>query len=178
MDVDLADLVERWRGRTATLEIDIIGAAEGQTERVVREGILDGPYVGDGPGIAFMLGARIIEGDIAVDGPMLSLEPASPPAPPIISANYIELRVRGLPIVARVNGEEASWDSTLADDRVARCRLRAGAQNYRRDPHHACWSRGVKGYASWPLRRERRGGVLLDRVAREAVSRARGVPTC
>ena len=91
------------------------------------QGILDGPYLGDG-GVGFMLGSRVIEGNIAVEGPLIDFSPADLAAktPPILGENYVELRVVELPLVADVRGNEASWTAVLADKQPARCRLVAG----------------------------------------------------
>lgn len=92
------------------------------------QGILDGPYLrylGEQGGVGFMLGSRAIEGNIAVEGPLIDFSPADLAAKtaPILGENYVELRVVELPLVADVQGHEATWEASLVDQRTARCRL-------------------------------------------------------
>jgi hypothetical protein len=59
MEITLEKLVDRWRGQRATLAIDLApadGADAAQTFHY--EGILDGPYVDDGPGMRVVSGPR------------------------------------------------------------------------------------------------------------------------
>jgi hypothetical protein len=128
----LEKLVDRWRGRHATLDIDLAQTdGGGASQSFHYEGILDGPYVDAGPGIGFMLGNRTISGDIAIGGSLVSFEPAQAagPSPPVLAEKYVELRVVELPLVAQVDAGDALWDVLLVDGRAARCRLwTAGGQ--------------------------------------------------
>jgi hypothetical protein len=126
MEITLETLVDRWRGRHATLDIDLVQAdGAGVSQSFHYEGILDGPYVDDGPGIGFMLGSRSISGEVAVGGPFVSFEPARPegPSASVLAENYVELRVVELPLVAQVEAGDALWEALLADGQAARCRL-------------------------------------------------------
>jgi hypothetical protein len=132
MEITLEKLVDRWRGRHATLDIDLAQAdGAGVSQSFHYEGILDGPYVDAGPSIGFMLGNRTISGDVAVGGAFVSFEPAQPegPSAPVLAETYVELRVVELPLVAQVDAADALWDALLVDGRAARCRLStAGGQ--------------------------------------------------
>ena len=125
MDISLEDLIGLWLGRYATLDIDLARTdGEDGWESYRYEGILDGPYVGDGPGVGFMLGSRLISGNIAVAGPCISFDPVLPKhAAPILTDQYVELRVVELPVIAKVDTNEAKWEASLADHRAVRCRL-------------------------------------------------------
>jgi hypothetical protein len=121
----LDELIIRWRGRRADFEVVM---PDDERHLWAYQGILDGPYLdeqGGGGGVAFMLGSRVIEGNIAVEGPLIDFSPADPDAKtaPILGENYIELRVVELPLVADVQGHEATWEASLVDQRTARCRL-------------------------------------------------------
>ena len=126
MDVALNELVGAWRGKHATLDIDL-APPEGRDAQLTHhyEGILDGPYLGDGPGIGLVFGARTIQGDIAVEGPYIDFEPAQPDGSPAIlfTETYAEIHVTELPLVAHVEAGTARWESRLADGRAVRCRL-------------------------------------------------------
>jgi len=126
MDIVLEELVSRWRGRHAVLDITLArpDAADPQ-ESFHYEGILDGPYGDNGSGVGFMLGSRLISGDIAVGGPFESFDPERPgsSAKPILSDGYVELRATELPLIAHVDGDGAAWEVSLGDGRVARCRI-------------------------------------------------------
>lgn len=122
----LGDLVGRWRGRYATLGIDLATAdGDDAWQSFSYQGILDGPYVGDGTGVGFMLGSRVISGDIAVEGPYISFESAQSgePSAPVLNDAYVELRIVDLPSIVEVDADEARWEALLADRRAVRCRL-------------------------------------------------------
>jgi hypothetical protein len=89
MHIALDDLVCRWNGSHATFEVRL-----GEDLRAYH-GILDGPYVGDDEGVDFMLGSRLIHGDIAVEGPLISFEPLHPnrSLAPILADGYVEMPV-------------------------------------------------------------------------------------
>jgi hypothetical protein len=126
MEVTLDDLVDQWRGRHATLTIDLARAEDDDARQTFSyEGILDGPYLGNGPGVEFMLGGRVISGDIAVDGPLINFEPAQTDdsSKPVLDDAYVELRVVDLPLIVEVDADEARWEALLADRRAVRCRL-------------------------------------------------------
>jgi hypothetical protein len=132
MGVTLEDLVGRWRGRYVTLGIELASVDRDDAwQRFSYQGILDGPYVGEGAGVGFMLGRRVISGDIAVEGPYISFEPAQSgepdPSTPVLSDAYVELRVVDLPSIVEVDADEARWEALLADHRAVRCRLQASA---------------------------------------------------
>jgi hypothetical protein len=129
MDITLEDLIARWRGREATLDIDLAPQGDDARQTFHYEGILDGPYLGDGPGVGLTLGSRVISGDIAVEGPFISFEPslADGSSGAVISGAYVELRVANLPLIAHVNADAALWETTLTDGRAVRCRLVASS---------------------------------------------------
>src|SRR5271165_2665221 len=75
-NLDLKDLIARWRGRHASLEVTLARPGdEKPPERFHYEGILDGPYGDQGPGVGFMLGSKLISGDIAIRGPFIDFAP-------------------------------------------------------------------------------------------------------
>jgi len=126
--VTLEELISRWKGRRANFELM---PSDDESHLRSYHGILDGPYLGDDGGVGFMLGSRVIQGDIAVEGPLIDFSPALPDAEtaPILAESYVELRVVGLPLVADVRGHEASWTALLADQHTVRCRLVAEPDN-------------------------------------------------
>jgi hypothetical protein len=118
----LDELIIRWRGRRADFEVVM---PDDERHLWAYQGILDGPYLGDDAGVGFVLGSRVIEGNIAVEGPVIHFLSADLDAKtaPILGENYVELRVVELPLVADVQGHEATWEASLVDQRTARCRL-------------------------------------------------------
>jgi hypothetical protein len=125
MDLTLEDLISRWRGRYAMLTVDLVSADDDTQQTFKYEGILDGPYLGDGPGVGFTLGGRVISGDVAVDGPHISFDSAQPDdaSTPVLSDAYVELPVVDLPLIAEVDAVDARWEALLADRQAVRCRL-------------------------------------------------------
>jgi hypothetical protein len=123
--IALEQLIIGWRGRRADFEVAM---PDDERHLWMYQGILDGPYLrylGEQGGVGFMLGSRAIEGNIAVEGPLIDFSPADLAAKtaPILGENYVELRVVELPLVADVQGHEATWEASLVDQRTARCRL-------------------------------------------------------
>jgi hypothetical protein len=117
--IALDNLVERWKGRHGTLEV-----AFGDQLRVYQ-GSVDGPYVGTDAGVGFMLGVRLISGDIAVEGPFINFDPAKGsvcPAPVLTDA-YVEVRVAEVPVVVELEGREATWQVSVGHERTVRFRL-------------------------------------------------------
>lgn len=128
-NVPLDELVTRWRGRRAVLDIVLPhsdGASPAESGRY--EGILDGPYGDEGPGVGLMLGSDVISGDIAIRGPYVDFEAEEPGchSTPILGEGYAELRAVDLPVVATVVNNEAVWKVLLGDGRSASCRLSVG----------------------------------------------------
>jgi hypothetical protein len=116
---DLAAFVARWRGVPAAFELRL----DTDAPRTF-EGILDGPYLGDDPGLGFLLGDRVILGDIAVGGTYISLETGAADLPAIVTDTYVELRMKRLPHPGLLDGgSSANWTSTLMGGRLARCTL-------------------------------------------------------
>ena len=62
-------LITQWRGRRATLVV------EDDQNQASYEGVLDGPYQGDVPGVGLMLGERLVAGDIAIGGTYVEVAP-------------------------------------------------------------------------------------------------------
>jgi hypothetical protein len=92
------------------------------------DGILDGPYGDEGPGVGLMLGSDVISGDIAIQGPFVDfeVEQRGRRSTPILSEGYAELRAVDLPAIATVANNKAVWEVLLGDGRIASCRLSVG----------------------------------------------------
>jgi len=120
MRITLEELTSRWKGSRATFEIYL---PDDERHLWAYEGILDGPYLGDGGGVGFMLGSRVIEGDVAVEGPLIDFSLATGSSTAIVGEGYVELLAAELPILADVRGSGASWEALCDDQRAARCRL-------------------------------------------------------
>jgi len=127
-EIALEDLVVLWRGRTSELDIGVERLDRDASWQTLHyKGILDGPFLGEGPGVEFLLGSGTILGDIAVGGPLISFEPARSDGSSalVLGETYAELHVTDLPIIASVAADAASWESRLTDGRAVRCRLSA-----------------------------------------------------
>jgi hypothetical protein len=127
VDISLEEVVNRWRGQQATLDIDLVVSEMSDVKQSLRyEGILDGPYLGDGLGIGLMLGSRVMSGDIAIEGPYIDFAPARRVGRSddrVVTDGYLELHVTDLPLRAYMGGTIAVWGATLADGGIARCWL-------------------------------------------------------
>jgi hypothetical protein len=128
VDMLLEQLVRRWRGSHAVLSITLARSdAVDPPETIRYEGILDGPFTNDGPGVGLILGSRVILGDIAVEGPFVSFEPARTDhaSSPILNESFAELHATEMPLIAEVDDRVAVWEVLLGEGRVAHCHLGA-----------------------------------------------------
>jgi hypothetical protein len=119
MALSLDALVARWRGSRVSFDITV-----GDKATQTAEGILDGPYLGDDPGVLFVVGGRVIEGNIAVDGLSveIDLDPRGESA--LLTPGYVELQARELPAdIDIADDRDATWSCSLTDGRTARARL-------------------------------------------------------
>jgi len=113
----LESLIAEWRGLYAcfTFERDDI-----ETD---YEGILDGPYVGDSPGVGFVLGERLVSGDIAVGGAYVDISPREARSAPQVGGGLVELSVRDMPTDIEKHQKEALWTLDLVDGSHLECVL-------------------------------------------------------
>ncbi len=87
----LGALIEEWRGLSALFVLERDGI---ETEYA---GILDGPYVGESPAVGFVLGERLLSGDLAVGGAYVDISPREARSAAHVGAGYVELNVRDMP---------------------------------------------------------------------------------
>jgi hypothetical protein len=120
LTITLEQLVRQWKGKRATFEVV---PSNDESQLRVYEGIIDGPYLGDDGGVGFMLGSRVIHGDIAVEAPFFEFWPSTGRAKHTVAESYVGLRAIELPVVVDIQGDVARWEATGGDQRIARCRL-------------------------------------------------------
>jgi len=113
----LGALIEEWRGLSALFVLERDGI---ETEYA---GILDGPYVGESPGVGFVLGERLLSGDLAVGGAYVDISPREARSAAHVGAGYVELNVRDMPTEIEKHDREALWTLDLADGSRLECLL-------------------------------------------------------
>jgi hypothetical protein len=113
----LEALIAEWRGLDGLFVVERDGV---ETEYV---GILDGPYVRDSPGVGFVLGERLVSGDIAVGGAYVDISAGEARSASRFGAGYVELNVRGMPTEIEKHSKEALWTLDLVDGSSLKCLL-------------------------------------------------------